>query len=319
VCAHAMAAFSIGTACCALWPSLTAILTLRALTGAAAAGLIPLTLAYIGDTVPYAQRQATIVTLMAAAGAAQALSTSAGGSIATLLSWRAVFPCLGGLAGLATLGLYSLKHRAVRAVVHAGARPSYWQVLTATGMPQLLSLVALEGFLFSGAFTYLSALLEERFAMTAFPIGLLLGLTGLAQLTAARVLPRLAARERRLLSVGGTTMGAAYLLVAIAPHWSLIALACCMLGAGFISCHSTLQTRATEIFPTARGTAVACFAFSLFMGSGLGTALFGFALDAIGLTRAFALTGFALLVFTSVVVRVIGASAGSREPSANAG
>ncbi|HKO92232.1 MAG TPA: MFS transporter, partial [Polyangiaceae bacterium] len=79
VCSHAMAAFSVGAACTSLWPSFAAILTLRVLTGAAAAGLIPLTLAYIGDTVPYARRQATIATLMASAGAAQALSTSLGG------------------------------------------------------------------------------------------------------------------------------------------------------------------------------------------------------------------------------------------------
>src|SRR5262245_9551104 len=42
VCTWAMAAFSVGTACTALWPSFAAIVTLRALTGAAAAGLIPL-------------------------------------------------------------------------------------------------------------------------------------------------------------------------------------------------------------------------------------------------------------------------------------
>jgi hypothetical protein len=42
-------------------------------------------------------------------------------------------------------------------------------------------------------------------------------------------------------------------------------------GAGFVIAHSTIQTRATELVPTLRGTAVALFAFSLFLGGGLGT------------------------------------------------
>jgi MFS family permease len=39
--------------------------------------------------------------------------------------------------------------------------------------------------------------------------------------------------------------------------------------------HSTLQTRATELAPGLRGTAVSIFAFSLFLGGGIGTAFFG--------------------------------------------
>src|SRR6187551_1497140 len=62
------------------------------------AALIPLTIAYIGDTVPYAKRQAALAMLMASSGAAQALSVSIGGTIAAVLSWRAIFPILGVLS-----------------------------------------------------------------------------------------------------------------------------------------------------------------------------------------------------------------------------
>jgi len=308
VCAHAMAAFSVGTACCSLLPSFAAILTLRALTGAAAAGLIPLTLAYIGDTVPYSRRQAAIATLMASGGAAQALSTSLGGSIAEVFSWRAVFPCLGALASLATLGLYVFGRHERRAPVLLRARTRYSEVLAAPRMRPLLALVASEGFLFMGGFSYLSGLLEERFHLGAFRIGLVLGLTGVAQLVAARSLSRLLRRfsERRLMGLGGTAMGLAYLASAAAPHWAFVALGCVLLGAGFILCHTTLQTRATEIFPSARGTAVALFAFSLFLGSGVGTAVLGAVLSPLGFGGLFALIGGLLLGFTVVVVRILG-------------
>jgi predicted MFS family arabinose efflux permease len=301
-----MAAFSVGTAFCSFWPSFSAILTLRALTGAAAAGIIPLTLAYIGDTVPYERRQATIAKLMASAGAAQAFSTSAGGTIAAIFSWRSVFPCLGVLAGIATLALYALRHRAIA----SGARSGYGfrSVLATPGMRSLLALVACEGFLYMGAFSYLSGLLDRRAHLDALRIGLVLAVAGCAQLTAARILPRVIGRvsERALLAAGGTSMGLAYLASAFAWHWGVVALACAMLGAGFIACHTTLQTRATEIVPRARGVALSLFAFSLFLGSGIGSALLGAALEPFGFTGTFAFTGIALLVFTALVVRTLG-------------
>jgi predicted MFS family arabinose efflux permease len=308
VCTYAMLAFSLGTACTALWPSFEAIVTLRALTGATAAGLIPLTLAYIGDTVPYERRQATIGALMATAGAAQALSTSLGGSIAALLSWRAVFPLLGALAFAAALALYVTGQRERRRPKTSGERPVYGDVLRAPGMLPLLVLVASEGFLFMGGFSFLSGWLEERFGLGALAIGFVLSLAGLSQLVTAWRLRRLLARfsERWMLGGGGAALAGAFLLAAVAPHWSVVALGCSLLGVGFICCHTTLQTRATEAYPRGRGTAVALFAFSLFLGSGVGTAALGVLLEAVGFQALFLVVGVLLGAFTVCVVRVLG-------------
>ena len=308
VCTYAMLAFSVGTACTALWPSFEAIVTLRALTGAMAAGLIPLTLAYIGDTVPYERRQATIGTLMATAGAAQALSTSLGGAIATLLSWRAVFPSLGALALAAAIALYLSGRGERRRPRGNGERPAYADVLRTPGMLPLLLLVATEGCLFMGGFSFLSGWLEQRFALDAMGIGLVLSLAGVSQLATAWRLPFILRHfsERRLLGVGGAALAAAFALSALAPHWGVVALGCALLGVGFILCHTTLQTRATEAYPRGRGTAVALFAFSLFLGSGLGTAALGLILDALGFQRLLLLVAALLVAFTLVVVRVLG-------------
>jgi predicted MFS family arabinose efflux permease len=301
-----MAAFSAGTACCAVWPSFYTMLTLRALTGAAAAGLIPLTLAYIGDTVPYEKRQATIAALMASGGAAQAFSTSAGGGIAAALSWHAVFPCLGALAGLVTVALFVFRRGERRSPRNAAGR-RYSDILRAPAMRALLALVATEGFLFMGTFSYLSVLLETRFGLSAFPIGLVLGAAGVSQMLAAVFLPKLlrVLPERRLLASGGVLMAASYLASAFSTHWLHVLVACAIMGAGFILCHTTLQTRATEIFPAARGTAVALFAFSLFVGSGVGSVIFGAAVDWFGSRLTFAVSGCALLAFTGIAVRTL--------------
>jgi predicted MFS family arabinose efflux permease len=301
VCTHALLAFSVGTACCGLWPSFVSIFILRALTGAAAAGLIPLTLAYIGDTVPYERRQATIATLMASGGAAQALGTAAGGSIAALFSWRAVFPCLGVLSGAVCLALYALKHHEVR--LPRCEKPSYATVLSAPRMRGLLALVATEGFLYFGTFSYLSGLLEARFALDALAIGCVLALSGVSQLVTARLLPRLIGRipERVMLGAGAASMGLAYLMSAFSPAVWVVAAACVIAGVGWMLCHTTLQTYATEVFPSARGTALAFFAFSLFLGSGIGAVVQGALLERAGITTSFALAGAGLCIFACVV------------------
>ncbi len=100
-------------------------------------------------------------------------------------------------------------------------------------------------------------------------------------------------------------MGLAYRTMVAVPRWPLVLLPIVCAGAGFVRCHSTLQTRATEAFPASRGTAVILFACALFLGNGLGAGVVGFAiaptgygatlLAAGGLLRGFALAASRLL------------------------
>jgi predicted MFS family arabinose efflux permease len=62
--------------------------------------------------------------------------------------------------------------------------------------------------------------------------------------------------------------------------------------------HNTLQTKATEMAPGARGTAVALFAFSLFVGQAVGTSVAGFAIRTVGYTAAFTGVGILLLILS---------------------
>ncbi|HYP97462.1 MAG TPA: MFS transporter [Polyangiaceae bacterium] len=303
----AMGAFSLGTALCGAFASFSAVLLLRALTGAAAAALIPLTIAYIGDTVPYERRQAALAMLMASSGAAQALSVSLGGTLAAVLSWRAIFPILGVLSALVTVYLGAYAKRELRLQPAFGSnRPSYRDALQSPLLPILL-IVGFEGCLFLGGFSYLSGLLERRFHLDSLAIGLLLGLTGASQLLTARLLPRILRRvsERELLLVGGSLMGLAYLMSAWAPTFAWVGLACALVGAGFSLCHSTIQTRATEAFPGGRATSLALFAFSLFLGSALGSVGFGALIERVGYAGTFGAAGLLLFVFTAVTLAAL--------------
>lgn len=289
VVAGAMIFFSLGTAFCGLPPSLNAIIALRFLTGVAAAAVFPLTLAYVGDTVPYAQRQATIAILATSSAAAAAFSTTAGGLIATLVSWRFVFPIFGIISGLVTVSLLALRQGEIRPPLpepRPRPRAQFAAALRAPLMLPLLVLVCLEGAIYNGAFTYLGGFLDERFALGVLTIGFVLAGAGVAQL-------------------GGLMMGAAYLTAAVVPSWPLFVLPILCGGAGFVICHSTLQTRATETFPASRGTAVALFAFSLFLGNGVGTAVVGVFVDTLGYVPTLLGSGLLLCGFAFAAARLL--------------
>jgi predicted MFS family arabinose efflux permease len=78
-----------------------------------------------------------------------------------------------------------------------------------------------------------------------------------------------------------------------------------LIGVGFSLCHSTIQTRATEAFPGGRGTSLALFAFSLFLGSALGSVGFGAVLDRLGYGAAFGSAGLLLFVFTALALATL--------------
>ncbi|MGE3774379.1 MAG: MFS transporter, partial [Gammaproteobacteria bacterium] len=64
-----------------------------------------------------------------------------------------------------------------------------------------------------------------------------------------------------------------------------------LLGFGFYLMHNTLQTLATEMVPSARGTSFGLFAFALFAGQALGVAAIGWLIDAQGYTIGLGLAG----------------------------
>jgi predicted MFS family arabinose efflux permease len=95
-------------------------------------------------------------------------------------------------------------------------------------------------------------------------------------------------------------------VTAMGLSMTLYGLALVMLGLGYIALHTTLQTRATELAPAARGTAVALFAFALFLGGALGALAFGPLVDH-GWHRLFLATcGVSLLGLGAVAVRLLG-------------
>ena len=300
----ALGLFALGTFVSGFAPGLLSLTVLRFCTGAAAAGVIPVALAYVGDAVPYAQRQAALGRVVSVASFGGVVSAALGGLIATVASWRTLFLVYGLAAFCVAIGLLRTPVQRARtsAPLKRGIFGPYRAIFQQAGWraAALYILVFIEGMTATSTVGYLGALLFERDQLSYAVIGALLMLSGVASMTTARFVGRIVAvvGEQGMLLLGGSLLTVAYVLVNIRPTFVYFPLAMLLSGAGFVIAHSTLQTRATELVPTMRGTAVALFAFALFLGGGLGTYLAGLAIERLGFPVTVYGTAVTIAIFT---------------------
>lgn len=87
-------ACAVGSAGAVAAETLDMLVLCRALSGAAGAGIVPLSMAWIGDTVPYERRQATLARFLTGTILGMATGQLAGGLFADTLGWRWAFAAL---------------------------------------------------------------------------------------------------------------------------------------------------------------------------------------------------------------------------------
>jgi predicted MFS family arabinose efflux permease len=297
-------------------PDALALVLWRFLDGVFAGAIVPLALVHIGDSVPYAERQGAIGRFVAATSMAQSLSAALGGTIAHYVSWRALFTGVGIVALVPALALFGASPpRPGRARPGPGG---YGSVLRRPAARVLLAVVGFEGLFLWGGVTYLGVIAQARFGLNDLEVGLLLAVYGLVTLAVGLSLARVReiVPEPVLAGLGGTVKGLGYLLMIPRGPVALFAVGLGLLGLGYATLHTTLQTRATELVPEARGTAVALFAFCLFLGGSLGSAGFGPLVD-LGWHRLFlAICGVSLLGLAAVAVRLLARGPGGGEGDA---
>jgi MFS family permease len=95
-------------------------------------------------------------------------------------------------------------------------------------------------------------------------------------------------------------LGLGFVSIGLMPHWQWFIPAVVVLGMGYYTMHGTLQTRATELAPHVRGTAISLFAFFFFLGQATGPQLLGRILKSHGYAAAFIVAGAGLFTTASV-------------------
>ncbi|HEU0201418.1 MAG TPA: MFS transporter [Burkholderiaceae bacterium] len=294
VIAWATLACAIGSIGAALAPSLAWLVFFRVISGATAAGIIPLSMAWIGDTVPYETRQATLARLISGVILGMIGGAVLGGVFVDLVGWRWLFVVLAVVYVAVGSLLYSAVRRCDEARLRAGtaaSRPSLRfvaqmrAVLRVRWARVVIGAAMVEGLLIFGALSFVPAFLHERFNVPLSAAGAILGTYGVGGLVYTAAAKRLVTRlgEVRLAAAGGLVMSVAFLLLLAAPAWPWTVPACFLVGAGFYLLHGTLQTHATQMVPHARGTAVSLFAGALFVGQSIGVTAGAWILDYAGI------------------------------------
>ena len=139
---------------------------------------------------------------------------------------------------------------------------------------------------FWGAFTFVGADLHQRFGLGFAAVGLAVaafGGGGFLYVTVAPHLVRLLG-ERGLVLWGGCGLGLAFAILALAPDVSVAFAAIVVCGITFYMLHNTLQIKASEMAPHARGTGMSMFAFSWSIGQSLGATAMGLGVAMVGYT-----------------------------------
>jgi len=273
---------------CAAATDFTTLLIARAAAGATCAGIIPLSMAWIGDAVPYERRQSVPARFLTGQIAGMATGQWLGGISADYLDWRAPFALLTGC--FLVSGLLLWRTRALAASV-APPVPRSGRLLREAGYVLqepwarvVLGVVFLEGTVQYGPFAFLATHLHLQTNVSLTIAGALVTLYALGGLVFAlasrRLVPRLG--ETGLARGGGALMLLGFLIAALSPVWWTAPVACVATGLGFYMFHNTLQTNATQMAPQARGLAVSLFAASFFLGQTAGVALASLAVAWVG-------------------------------------
>lgn len=285
--------------------SLPALALARLVSGTTSAALIPLSMAFIGDHVPYERRQPVIARFLTGQIMGLVAGQVFGGVFGDTLGWRGVFLLLGllylvvGVLLLAELRRGSLPPPVLGAPGGRGRLlTGYASLLRRPWARTVLLTVFVEGMVFFGAFAFVGAYLRAAFGFSYTLVGAFLAAFGAGGLLFAFAVRHLVQRlgERGLALWGGILILAGFVGLAATPTAVLLPPAVGLLGLGFYMLHNTLQTNATQMAPEARGLAVSAFASCFFLGQAAGAWLGGLVTDAAGFAPLFLAAGPLVLV-----------------------
>ncbi|WNI17239.1 MFS transporter [Actinacidiphila sp. ITFR-21] len=291
--------FAAGNVFSALAQSLPLLVAARALSGLGAAMAAPSCWAYLAERTAPARRGRAISVAVAVYGLGQVLGVPLGTVCAQFLGWRVAFAGIG--AGFAVM-VPLLARRLTR--TPAVAAPAGLRALIRPWRAPRISLGLTATLLFQagrlGAYTYVGALLAQRFGFSLAQqgaAGLLVGVSSmLGSLASGPVIDRLRSRGRS--EIWLSVVSAAVFVLSAPVALTTGHLALC-LGALFVWCvagsafYSTQQAYLASADPSQRASVLAWNSSMMNVGIAAGTSLLG--MTAVG-SAGFAATaaGFGL-------------------------
>ncbi|MDI1238969.1 MAG: MFS transporter [Polaromonas sp.] len=294
----------VGSVAATLATSLDMLVWARLLMALGAAALIPLTMAWVGDTVPSDQLQEMLTRTGLGSTLGIVGGQLAGGLLTDALGWRWAFAFLTLLFGVVGSLLWGDWRRqqaapAVPAPAAAvpGARHGFVKqallIITGPWSRVVLLMALVEGAAGFGVLAIWASHLHRSLGLSLSLAGAIVALFGLGGVMYMAVGRHMIHRfgQQRLVLLGGLLVGLCALVLAFTPHWLPAVPASLLAGFGFFMFHNTMQANATQMAPGARGTAVSLFASFLFLGQSVGVVVAAGLISRIGTGAVVALGG----------------------------
>src|SRR5713226_7327195 len=277
-----LAAFAVLTVVTAAAQSVEQLALWRGLTGLGASGVVPLALVLVGRLFPYEQRGRPLGWLFGAMAGGMAFGSPLGAMLVPVIGWHGLFVVV-GLAGAALL-LVLLPDRSFIAATAQSVTGTlrdllrgYADLLCTSRGQRTYGFVLVNSMFHSGVFTWLGVYFEKKYHLGAVGIGLALLGYGVPGFAFGPVIGRAADRwgRAKLIPVGlffGALAAAALLLdfpMVVAPLVAMV------LSLGYDMTQPLFAGIVTSLGGKRAGQAMGLNVFTLFVGFGLGSLVFG--------------------------------------------
>lgn len=277
-----LAAFSVLTALTATSTSIAQIALWRVLTGLGTSGVVPLALVLVGRLFPYEQRGRPLGWLFGAMAGGMAFGSPLGAMLMPVIGWRGLFLLVGAAGGIALVLFLPYRHLIATAMQPVGGTlgdlfRGYLTLLGTSRGQRTYGYVFVNSMFHSGVFTWLGVYLERRYDLGPVGIGLALLGYGVPGFLFGPLIGRAADKwgRARLLPIGLglSTLGAAALLLdfplIFAPVVAMV------LSLGYDTTQPLFAGIVTSLGSKRPGQAMGLNVFTLFVGFGLGSLVFG--------------------------------------------
>src|SRR5260221_815964 len=280
--------------CAAAW-DVSSLAGARFLMAIFASAPVALGMAYIGDVVPLEDRQTTVARFIAGSIFGQTLGPFFGGLLTDWAGWRSSFVALGAVFILGPGVRFGRRGREWPPRGPGRFQPLaiHAELLSRSAVRWLVAIGVAETFFFFGAYVFLGAFFHARFELSFTVIGLLLAGYGVGGLLYSSMVPWLLGklRDRGLVVAGGVLACALFTCIVLATDW-IYTIPCTIgLGLAFYLLHNTIQTKATEVAPDSRASALSLYASPWGAGQALGAAAAGTAVVFVGYSTPIAAFG----------------------------
>ncbi len=264
----------------AVAPNYETVLIARGLGGAFAGGLTPVSLALVGDRIALGERQVALGRFLVATIMGQMAGAVAAGLLVEIIGWRLVFALVGTLvacACAATFVFLEEKKEPRPPISLGGTLRTYRGILTNSTALLILGALLCEGMLVLSLIPFVGDMIKAHGASGAFEAGIVIGAFAIGGILFGLVVRRVLSRigPWNMLRFGALLSGLAMAATALPVAWPAVAAMFLAAGFGFYMLHSTVQNRATELSPAARGAGMSLAAFCFYSGQGLGPAIGG--------------------------------------------